>query len=153
MAARPPKELLELLRTYERGIQELALALRQLVIEEMAPCCEYILEVYIVSLVYGPTHRMKDSICYIGVIRDHVNLGFHRGTDLADPFRILEGTGKQMRHIKIKKPSDLLHPAIRAYLQEACEHGGHDVSDKEKTVSTVVKTKSLPKRSLGVKRV
>jgi hypothetical protein len=50
MGTLPPKELLELLKTYDRDIQELALALRQVVIEELAPCCEYILEVYIISL-------------------------------------------------------------------------------------------------------
>jgi hypothetical protein len=153
-AASPPKELLQLLEPYDRGIQELALALRELVIEEMAPCCEYILEVYIISLIYGSTHRFKDSICYIGVIKDHVNLGFHHGTELADPQRILEGAGKQMRHIKIRNMPDLLRPAIRAYLREAWERAGHDVTTgKERTVTTVLKTKSSAKRTLGTKRV
>src|SRR5205814_2677756 len=138
--AKPPKELLDLLKPYDRGIQELAIALRQLVLEEMAPCCEYIVEVYIISILYGPTHRTKDGICYIGVIKDHVNLGFLHGSELADPQRILEGTGKQMRHIKIKSVSDLYRPAVRAYLQEACERAGFEVSTgKEKTVTTVVK--------------
>jgi len=132
----------------------LAIALRQLVLEEMAPCCEYILEVYIVSLLYGPTHRMKDGICYIGIIKDHVNLGFIRGSELRDPQRILEGTGKQMRHIKISNMSDLLRPSIRAYVQEACERAGYEIAtEKERTVSTVVKRKSLPRRTVGTTRV
>jgi hypothetical protein len=59
--AEPPKELLGFLEPYSCGIQELTLALRQLVIEETAPCCEYILEVYCVSLLYGPTHKIKDG--------------------------------------------------------------------------------------------
>ena len=120
----------------------------------MAPCCEYIVEVYIVSILYGPTHRMKDGICYIGVIKDHVNLGFIRGSELADPQRILEGTGKQMRHIKIKNISDLERPAIRSYLHEACERAGYEVAtDKEKTVTTAVKRKSSTKRMVGTARV
>lgn len=152
--AKPPKELLDLLKPYDRGIQELTLALRQLVLEELAPCCEYIVEVYIVSLLYGPTHRMKDGICYIGVIRDHVNLGFIRGSELADPQRILEGTGKLMRHIKIRTMTDLLRPAIRAYLQEACERVGYEVStETAKTVTTAVKRKALPKRTVGTTTV
>jgi len=152
--AKPPKELLDLLTPYDREIQELAITLRQLVLEELAPCCEYILEVYIVSLLYGPTHSPKDGICYIGVIRDHVNLGFVRGSDLADPQGILLGAGKQMRHIKISNMSELYRPAIRTYLQEACQRAGHDVwSDKEKTVTTALKRKSAPKRILGTTRV
>jgi hypothetical protein len=151
---KPPKDLLDLLRPYERGIQELAIALRQLILEEMAPCCEYILEVYIVAIHYGSTHKMKDGVCYIGVMKDHVNLGFLRGSQLADPQRILEGTGKQMRHIKIRNMSDLLRPAIRAYVQEACERAGYEVeTGKERTVTTVVKRKSLPKRTVGTTRV
>jgi len=150
----PPRELLDLLKTYDRGVQELTIAVRELVLEEMAPCCEYILEVYIVVLHYGPTPRMKDAICYIGVIKDHVNLGFLQGSELADPERILEGAGKQMRHIKIRQMSDLLRPAIRAYLREACERAGHDVTNKrERIVSTVLKRKSSPKRSIGTTRV
>ena len=152
--AKPPKELLDLLKPYDRGIQELTIALRQIVLEELAPCCEYILEVYIISLLYGPTHRMKDGICYIGVIKDHVNLGFMRGSELSDPHKIMEGTGKQMRHIKMRNMSDLLRPALRAYLQEACERAGHEVStDKEKTVTTAVKRKSMAKRAIGTSRV
>jgi len=152
--AKPPKDLLDLLKPYDRGIQELTIGLRQLVLEELAPCCEYIVEVYIISLLYGPTYRMKDGICYIGVIRDHVNLGFIRGSELADPQRILEGTGKQMRHIKIRNMSDLGRPAIRAYLQEACERAGYEVSnEKEKTVTTAIKRKSLPRRVVGTTRL
>ncbi len=152
--AAPPRELLDLLKTYGRGVQELTIALRELVLDEMAPCYEYILEVYIVGLHYGPTPRMKDAICYIGVIKDHVNLGFLHGGELTDPERILEGSGKQMRHIKIRKTSDLLRPAVRAYIREACERAGHDLTTKrEATVSTVLKRKSLPKRSIGTSRL
>jgi len=152
--AKPPKELLDLLKRYDRGVQELTLALRELVLEELAPCCEYIVEVYIVSILYGPTHRMKDGICYIGVIKDHVNLGFIRGSELADPQRMLEGTGKQMRHIKIRNMSDLERPAIHAYLQEACERAGYEVAtDKERTVTTAVKRKSSAKRMVGTTRI
>ena len=154
LMAKPPKELLDLLKPYDRGVQELTLTLRDLVLEKLAPCCEYIVEVYIVSILYGPTHRMKDGICYIGVIQDHVNLGFIRGSELADPQRILEGTGKQMRHIKIRNISDLGRPAIRAYLQEACERAGYEVAaDKEKTVTTSVKRKSSTKRIVGTTRI
>src|SRR5215471_5613026 len=154
LMVKPPKELLDLHKRYDRGVQELTLALRQLVLEELAPFCEYIVEVYIVSILYGPTHRMKDGICYIGVIKDHVNLGFIRGSELADPQRMLEGTGKQMRHIKIRNMSDLERPAIRAYLQEACERAGYEVAtDKERTVTTAVKRKSSAKRMVGTTRI
>ncbi len=148
--AKPPEDLLELLTSYDRGVQELAIALREIVLDELAPCCEYILEVYIISLMYGPTHRMKDGICYIGVIQDHVNLGFFHGKEMSDPDRILEGTGKAMRHIKIRDMTDLDRPAIRVYLREAAERMGHvPGSGRRRPVDTVVKRKNAKKRTLG----
>src|SRR5712671_697728 len=96
---RPPRELLEFLYRYDPAIQSLALGLRKVVHEEMAPCHEYIFEMRSkVVLLYGATaHVIADGICLIGVFPRHVNLAFHRGTDLRDARGALLGAGKQMR--------------------------------------------------------
>lgn len=39
---------------------------------------------------------------YVNVFKSHVNLGFFYGVDLPDQMKLLEGTGKRMRHIKLK---------------------------------------------------
>jgi hypothetical protein len=39
---------------------------------------------------------------YVNVFKSHVNVGFFHGADLRDPKRLLEGTGKRMRHVKVK---------------------------------------------------
>jgi hypothetical protein len=39
---------------------------------------------------------------YVNVFSSHVNVGFFHGAALADPARLLEGTGKFMRHVKLK---------------------------------------------------
>src|SRR5262245_58973487 len=128
--ARLPKDLLDLLKRYDRGIQELTLTLREIVLEELAPCHETIVEVYMISIVYSSTEKlMKTGICYIGVLKDHVNLGFHNGASLRDPYGLIEGTGKRMRHIKIRHMDDVLNPAIRMYLQQAAERAGHETVD------------------------
>jgi hypothetical protein len=36
------------------------------------------------------------------LFKAHVNVGFFRGAVLADPKGLLEGTGKFMRHVKLK---------------------------------------------------
>jgi hypothetical protein len=38
---------------------------------------------------------------YVGAFKDHVNVGFFNGAALHDPFELLEGTGKRMRHVKL----------------------------------------------------
>ena len=46
----------------------------------------------------------------------HVNLGFFHGVRLPDPDGLLEGTGKALRHVKLRTPEAALAPAVRALL-------------------------------------
>jgi hypothetical protein len=39
---------------------------------------------------------------YVAVFRAHVNVGFFLGAELPDPSRLLEGSGKRMRHVKLR---------------------------------------------------
>lgn len=50
-----------------------------------------------------PTACVEDApFAYVNVFKDHTNLGFFHGAKLDDPGRLLEGTGKNMRHVKLK---------------------------------------------------
>ena len=116
----PPAALKEFLKPYDRAIQKLALSVRALVLEEMAPCHENIYDAYsAVAIGYGPTDRLSDGVFHIAVYAKGVNLGFNQGATLADPLGILEGAGKQVRHIKIRTQSDLARPEIRDYVRRA----------------------------------
>jgi hypothetical protein len=118
----PPRDLIKFLKPYDRAIQDLALALRLLVLEEMAPCCENIYDAYsAVAIGYGWTDRLKDGVFHIAVYSQHVNLGFNFGATLADPEGILAGSGNQIRHISIRTPEDLERPEIRSYVRRACQ--------------------------------
>jgi hypothetical protein len=51
----------------------------------------------------APTVCVQDAgFAYVNAFRSHVNVGFFRGAQLADPAGLLEGTGKYMRHVKLK---------------------------------------------------
>jgi hypothetical protein len=39
---------------------------------------------------------------YVNAFRDHVNVGFFHGASLDDPAGLLEGSGKRMRHVKLR---------------------------------------------------
>jgi hypothetical protein len=41
------------------------------------------------------------AFAYVNVFTAHVNVGFFRGAEIADPRKLLEGTGKRMRHVKL----------------------------------------------------
>src|SRR5438132_11028276 len=120
MAHRPPPSLTKFLKPFDPEIQELALELRALVLEEMAPCYENIYDAYsAVAIGYGTSDRLRDGIFHIAVYSNHVNLGFNDGASLDDPKGILEGAGNRIRHISIKTPEDLKRPEIRSYIRRA----------------------------------
>lgn len=58
---------------------------------------------------------------YVNVFKAHVNVGFFQGATLPDPARLLQGSGRFMRHVKLT-PATLLDPLSltrlieRAYL-------------------------------------
>jgi hypothetical protein len=119
---RPPDpQLLGFLEAYDRHISDLALALREIVLEEAPDASESIYQVYTVAIWFGFSGKMKDMFCYISTSAGHVNLGFPRGASLTDPNRVLEGEGKAMRHIKFRRHSDVERPFVPRYIQAAME--------------------------------
>jgi len=72
----------------------------------------------IASFGVGPK-KMTEHYAYIAVLRSHVNLGFYHGASLTDSSGLLEGTGKNLRHVKIRDLASAKRPAIAAWLREA----------------------------------
>lgn len=130
----PPKELIWFLKRFDPAIRELALDARDLVLRVLAPSNESVLDVYALVMNYGFSERMKDQVVYIGVYTKHINLGFYWGARMGDPESVLEGSGKQLRHIKIKSRADLGTPVIRDYLLRAAP----DDAVRSKTLRTKI---------------
>jgi Domain of unknown function (DU1801) len=125
-STRPPGELLEFLHSYPPPVQSLALAVRRLIHDELAPCHELIFAMRSkVVLAFGATERiLADGVCNVSVFPKHVTLGFVRGVDLDDRAGLLKGVGKGMRHVRLYTLADLQRPAIRAYLRQARRNAG-----------------------------
>jgi len=142
---RPPDtQLLGFLTAYDRTIADLALALREIILEEAPDASESIYQVYTVAVWFGFSGKMKDMFCYITTHAAHISLGFPRGASLPDPNRVLEGEGKAMRHIKFKKMSDLERPFVRRYIRTAIEQV-RPVTTADGSGKTVVKTTAAQK--------
>ncbi|WP_431151005.1 DUF1801 domain-containing protein [Acidovorax facilis] len=60
------------------------------------------------------------SFCGLFAYTQHVSLEFGDGAQLADEFKVLEGAGKQRRHIKLHTPEDLAAKQVAHYLGLAC---------------------------------
>jgi hypothetical protein len=150
----PPSALKKFLKPYDHDIRELALNLRALVLEEMAPCYENIYDAYsAVAIGYGTSERLSDGIFHIAVYSKHVNLGFNDGATLDDPKGILKGNGNRIRHITIKSADDLQRPELRAYIRRARKKAvaearrlGEPAQKKPKGVISIVKAIYAKKR-------
>ena len=67
-----------------------------------------------------PTACVKDAaFAYAAVHAAHVNIGFYRGADLSDPAGLLEGSGKRMRHVKLRPGDEIDEGALEALIVAA----------------------------------
>ena len=67
-----------------------------------------------------PTACVADAaFSYVNAFKAHVNVGFFRGAELADPAGLLEGTGKYMRHVKLRPDDDIDAPALIKLIESA----------------------------------
>ena len=152
-----PGDLRKFLKPYDPKIRKLALDLRALVLEEMAPCYENIYDAYsAVAIGYGTSERLSDGILHLAVYAKGVNLGFNDGATLGDPKGILQGHGSRIRHIPIKSSDDLKRLEIVAYIRRARKKAlaeaarlGEQPKPQPKNVVSTVKAIYANKRRPG----
>lgn len=67
-----------------------------------------------------PTACVDDAaFAYVNAFKAHVNVGFFRGAEIADPDGLLEGTGKFMRHVKLSPERDVDASALMKLVETA----------------------------------
>ena len=67
-----------------------------------------------------PTACVGDAaFCYVDAFTAHVNIGFFRGAEIDDPDGLLVGTGKVMRHVKLRPDSDVDGTALMQLVRTA----------------------------------
>ncbi len=67
-----------------------------------------------------PTACLGDAAFgYVNIFASHVNVGFFQGAALPDPARLLQGTGKFMRHVKLKPGAATNSAALTGLIEAA----------------------------------
>ena len=80
---------------------------------------------------YGVGPKKKsEHFCYISAQKNDVNLGFYYGAELPDPDGLLQGTGKLLRHVKIREPKAIRGRALRQLLKLASRHRMPQAGDR-----------------------
>jgi hypothetical protein len=89
--------------------------LRALVKKTIAGCEEYVNPWKI------PSFDSNGTVCGFMTGKEHVTFIFLRGAALPDPDGLLEGTGKSVRHVKVRTVTDVKKPALKKLIVEAAK--------------------------------
>lgn len=106
------------LASYSREAREITLCLRTLIFKVFPETVEQI-DPKSGIIAYGFDKTCDDFVFAIAPHMKNVNLLFSRGATLSDPVKMLVGTGKEARHVKIKSEAETENPALRLLLEEA----------------------------------
>jgi hypothetical protein len=106
------------LALYSRETRENVLCLRNLLLEVFPEAVEQI-DSKTGIITYSTQKASQNFVFAIVPHMKHVNLLFSKGAELPDPNKLLTGTGKQARHLKIKSEAETQNPALKLLLQEA----------------------------------
>src|SRR4051812_36532019 len=108
MASTAAQQLENFLDEFTPDVAATARAALKKVRRQMPPSIEMVYDNYNgVVIGFAPSMRATEAVLSLACFPDHVTLCFLYGVKLADPKKLLEGGGNQVRHIKLKGASDL----------------------------------------------
>ena len=102
------------------------------------------------AIGFGPTERASDAVFSIALYPRWVNLFFLQGATLPDPNRLLKGSGKQVRSIRLEDVRELDKPELRALMdQEATRLGLIPGTGSGEIKIQSISPKQRPRRHAG----
>ena len=120
-----PRSFTGVIKGQSREVQNLAKALREIVLDELPQADESF---------YGgqkpmAMYRTIADVCWIQPLKERCNMYFTRGADLTDKAGILEGSSDRIRHVKVKHINVIDELPLRAFIRETVELNEAAVSE------------------------
>lgn len=142
------------IRKFEPGHQDLIRALRKALRKRFPSANELVYDNYNFFVIgYSPTERPSDSVLSITAGSNGVGLCFIRGASLPDPTRILLGSGRQTRFIRVPSVEVLARAGVKALVAAAVAQSKapFPAVGRGKLVIRSVSSKQRPRRRLTTK--
>ncbi len=128
LSARPiHPDFLRHLTRKDEALVALFTDLRAFVLTLAPASNELLYHTHALTAVFSLSERLSDAFCMLPIYTKHVNLGFNKGTLLADPQRLLQGTGKLIRHVPVATPSSYRQAPVEALVRAALELAEEDL--------------------------
>jgi hypothetical protein len=143
------KQLKTFIDKFEPKHQTLIRAVRKALRKRLPTAHELVYDNYNFFVIgYAPTERPTDSILSIAGAANGVGLCFIRGASLPDPQKILLGSGKQTRFIRIESPKVLTSPEVEALIAAATGQSKTPLpaTGKRKLIIRSISAKQRPRR-------
>jgi hypothetical protein len=86
-----------------------------------------------------PTFEWNGTLCLLMVGKNHVTFGFPRGTAMRDPAKLLAGTGKNLRHVKLYEVSDVHDANLKQLILQAKK------LNREEPLTLAMRVRKAPK--------
>ena len=145
-------ELLKFLTPFSDEVQGTALWLRDFVWDIYPESNELIYDNYnALAFGFSLTDTAGDAFCSIAVFSKWVNFGFNRGTEIADPEKLLIGNGSLYRYLKVTDKKSFPVKPIKKLLELAHVNALARLKAGRKTIkgATIVKMQLQKKRRPG----
>ena len=107
-----------LLAPYPPDVRDVALAARAF-LAEVLPGAEETLDESAKLLGYGYGPGYNGLVCALLLSKTGVKLGIARGSELPDPKRLMQRSGKVHRHVQLRTTADLKQSGLKALLKAA----------------------------------
>lgn len=120
MTSSAAQQLASFIEKFEPDHQTLIRAVRKSLRKRFPSAHELVYDNYNFFVIgYSPTQRASDSVISIAASANGVALCFIRGATLADPDKLLSGSGKQTRFLRLPTADVLKRPGVDALLAGA----------------------------------
>ena len=145
----PEEQLQSFIRKFEPQHQAILRAARKALRKRFPSAIELAYDNYNFFVIgFGPNERPSDCFISIAAAANGVGLCFIRGADLPDPDKVLLGSGKQTRFIRLPSAKILEQPAVQRLLSSAAKRARTPLpaSGRAALVIRSVSAKQRPRR-------
>jgi hypothetical protein len=137
---------------FEPKHQSLIRAARKVLRQKFPTANELVYDNYNFFVIgYGPNERPSECFISIAAAANGVGICFLRGATLADPAKVLQGSGKQTRFVRLTSVAVLKRPEIETLLALAATSGANPLpaTGRGKLIIRLISKKQRPRRAPG----
>jgi len=146
----PAVQVAGFIAKFDPEVAKMTRAARSIVRKRFPTAIELVYDNYnALAIGYSPTERTSDVIFSLAVYPRWVSLYFLHGRSLADPRKLLQGSGTQGGFIKLESIETLDDPAVKALIQAALKHSKVSFATKGRgyTIVKSISEKQRPRRA------